>query len=116
LKKKEIDEFDYETIGEKSAKEITTSQIRKLLTGVIKIANKLRLFEGELTEEIKKDIEKLRIQFIYQAGRHEKVQEFDKTAKISKKLKEIQTKEEFEEFHRFIEGVVAYHRYYGGKD
>ena len=116
MEKKEFDEFDYESIGEQSAKKITTTQIRKLLTGVIKIANKLRLFEGELTEEIKKDIEKLRIQFIYQAGRHGEVKRFDDTAKISKKLKEIQTKEEFEEFHRFIEGVVAYHRYYGGKD
>ena len=101
---------------------ITTTQLRKLLSNTLVIANKIKMLEmegklidGKLSGTLKNDIKVLKVRHIYQCGRDEKVKLFDEVAKISKKIDDIADDvETFKEFHRYIEEIVAYVKYYKG--
>jgi len=98
---------------------LTTSQIRKFLSAVNSIHNKIQNIdnENELPEQIVKQIQYLRIKLAYQAGRSDEVKELRNKAKLDERIKEIaesKSKNEFQEFAHFIEAIVAYHKFYGG--
>jgi len=102
---------------------LTTNQIRKLLSGVISINNKVEVLNAEgkikdgiLPKDIINDIKYLKIRHLYQAGRHKDVKIFEEIAKVSNRLDEIGNSEKkFKDFSMFIEEIVAYHRFNGGK-
>ncbi len=94
---------------------ITTSQIRKFLSGVNLIQNKMNE-EGEiLSDETVNEIKYLKIKLAYQAGREKKIKvlydnlvpEIDNIGNSKKK---------FIDFSKYIEAIIAYHKFYGGKD
>lgn len=123
-------------IGEKIVKEvfganerqrpkISTSQIRKFLSAVNAIQNKVSVIEGDqIPEDLTNEIQYLRIKLAYQAGRdNTRVQRGEK--KPLELLKEVldtriknigNSKKEFNEFATLMESIVAYHKFYGGKD
>ena len=102
---------------------LTTSQIRKILSATNLITNKIKIYQVEsdfLTDKLPQDIideiNYLRIRILYQAGRERNVKEFVKIAELDKRLKELKGSiKNYLEFNRFIEGIVAYHKYNGGK-
>ena len=54
---------------------------------------------------------------MYECGREPKVKEFVKKAEIIDILKEINTsKKNYLLFSRYIEALIAFHKYYGGKE
>ena len=66
---------------------------------------------------IKERIAYLKVRFLYDAGRDPKVKSFVETAKLIDIVEEIDGKRSnFMLFSRYMEALVAYHRYYGGKD
>ena len=98
---------------------ITTSQIRKFLSGVNLIQNKMNE-EGEtLSDETVNEIKYLKIKLAYQAGR-EKTRENKIKVLYDNLVPEIDnignSKKKFLEFSKYIEAIVAYHKFYGGKD
>ena len=98
---------------------ITTSQIRKFLSGVNLIQNKMN-DEGEiLSDETVNEIKYLKIKLAYQAGR-EKSRENKIKVLYDNLVPEIDNignnKKRFLEFSKYIEAIVAYHKFYGGKD
>lgn len=97
---------------------ITTSQIRNLLSLTADIYNEaITLNENTLNERIRGRITYLKIRFIYEAGRDKKMGEFVKESKIIECLDEIgNSKENYILFSRYMEALVAYHRFYGGRD
>lgn len=99
---------------------VTTSKIRNLLAMTSDIYNEtLSVSEPKLPERLCSRIEYLRVRFIYEAGKDQdgKVKDFVETAKILDILKEIKgEKENFLLFAHYMEALVAFHKFYGGKD
>lgn len=96
---------------------LTTSQIRNLLAMTTDIYNDVQNIQGtKLDEKIVERINYLRVRFAYEAGRDPKVGEFVKEAHIIRYIKLIHDKNAYILFSRYMEALVAYHRYYGGKD
>lgn len=58
----------------------------------------------------------LRVQFVYQSGREFAVKDLVQQAQILEALKEVSNKETLQRFCRYMEALVAYFKFYGGKD
>ena len=70
-----------------------------------------------LSEELNGRVEYLRVRFMYECGREPKVREFVQKAEILEILKEIkQSKKNYLLFSKYMEALIAFHRYYGGED
>lgn len=103
--------------------DLTTSQLRKFLTTVNMINNKVSIYKAkhpgqkELSEELVGEIQYMRVKLVYQAGRERNVKEFMETSELDKYIQQIGGSiKQFEEFSRYVEALVAYHKFYGGKD
>lgn len=96
----------------------TTSQIRNLLTMTNEIYNEVRLLrDDKLSEDIRGRINYLKIRFVYEAGRDDKVKEFVNKAEILRCIDEIRdSRENYLLFSRYMEALVAYHKFNGGKE
>lgn len=97
---------------------VTTSKIRNLLAMNADIYNQVLTKSSEkLDDEICGRIEYLRVRFMYECGREPKVKEFVQQAEILEILKEIkQSKKNYPLFSRYMEALIAFHKYYGGKE
>lgn len=97
---------------------VTTSKIRNLLSMTNEIYNEVRTSrEEKLNEDIRGQINYLKIRFVYEAGRDQQVKDFVEIARILPCIDEIrESREQYLLFGRYMEALVAYHRYYGGKD
>ena len=97
---------------------VTTSKIRNLLAMNADIYNQVLTKPSEkLDDEICGRIEYLRVRFMYECGREPKVKEFVQQAEILEILKEIkQSKKNYLLFSRYMEALIAFHKYYGGKE
>lgn len=111
-------------VKDEKINDITTSQIRKFLAAVNKINNKVKYQNDSevLSNDIVDEIAYMRVQFAYIVGKNKTNK---KTSKIMEKLyskldpamAEIKTsKAAFINFARYIEAIVAYHKFYGGND
>ena len=92
---------------------LTTSKIRNLLnlTSTLFDESKVREYK-----DLADKIAYLRVQFVYQSGRETSVKDLVNKAEILDILKEINNKESLQRFFRYMEALVAYFRFYGGKD
>lgn len=98
---------------------ITTSKIRNLLSLVSDIYNveKLRTAEDELLPDSAAKLGMMRMRTAYEAGRDSAVKNFVEQAKLLQYIKGIGLdRYAFLDFAHYMEALVAYHRYYGGKD
>lgn len=107
--------------------ELKTNQIRKILTAVNILKNKVDIYKianpqaKKLDEELQMEIEFLRVNIAYQIGREkgkEKlVREFVEKADLLNMVKDINGDiKAFENFCRYIEALVAFHKFYGGQE
>lgn len=100
---------------------VTTSKIRNLLAMTADIYNQVLTWQSEtLSDELNGRIEYLRIRFIYECGcddNKRKVRNFVEKSEILEILKEIKkSKKNYLLFSRYMEALVAFHKYYGGKE
>ena len=96
---------------------ISTSQLRNILTMSADIYNQVVPLEKDLTDEINSRIEYLRVRCFYEAGRERLVKNFMEKSKIPEILREINgEKKNFILFNHYLEALVAFRKYYGGKD
>ena len=95
---------------------ITTSKIRNLLAMSADIYNEVLTSEEKLPDDIVSRIDYLRIRFVYECGRDRDVKNFVETADILQALKEINSRKTYITFSHYMEALVAYHKYYGGKE
>lgn len=107
--------------------ELKTNQIRKILTAVNILKNKVDIYKianpqaKKLDEELQMEIEFLRVNIAYQIGREKGkenlVREFIEKADLLNMVKDINGDiKAFENFCRYIEALVAFHKFYGGQD
>lgn len=102
---------------------LKTNQIRKILTAVNILKNKVDIYKisnpkvKKLDEELQMEIEFLRVSISYQAGREKLVREFVEKADLLNMVKDINGDiKAFENFCRYIEALVAFHKFYGGQE
>ena len=93
---------------------LTSTQIRNLA------ALTSNLFDESKTkndiEELREKISYLRIQFVYQSGREPAVEDFVKKAGLLEALKEIQDIPSLQRFCRYMEALIAYFKFNGGRE
>ncbi len=95
---------------------ITTSQLRKFLSAVNAISNKVQITtEEKLSQELINEIQYLRVKLAYQAGRYDEVRDLMIKANLDTEIKNIKTKQDFINFARFIEAIIAFHKYNKGE-
>lgn len=102
---------------------LKTSQIRKFLTAVNAITNKVNIYKAKhldmitLPDELAGEVQFLKVKAAYQAGRDRAVKDFMIKSQMKDEIQRIGTSiAKYEEFARYIEALVAYHKFYGGKD
>lgn len=103
---------------ERTSSIVTTSQLRNLLAMSADIYNEvITQTDDKLSDEIKGKIEYLKIRIVYDAGRDPKVKDLVKASEILECISEIQgSRKNFILFNRYLEAIVAYRKYLGGKD
>lgn len=97
---------------------VTTSKIRNLLAMTAAIYNEVQDNQGDkLSNDIISQINYLQIRCVYEAGRDGKVKDLVEKAELRQHIKEISgSKKQFLIFNRYMEALVAYRKFYGGKD
>lgn len=100
---------------------LKTNQIRKFLTAVNAITNKVNVYKAkhldatELPDELAGEIQFLKVKAAYQAGRERSVKDFMVQSKMKHRIEEIGTNiSKYEEFAHYVEALVAYHKFHGG--
>ena len=101
---------------------LTTSQIRNLLSLCSSLYDRIK---ERKFDELINDVSYLRVQFVYQSGRNSvrvnrqtffPVKDLVEKGQILEALKEIKDRETLQRFCRYMEALVAYFKFYGGKD
>ena len=138
-----ITEDNYLDHAEKVIKElqaenamITTSQIRNILANISDIYNVVQRakYSGDLPSEVRSKIREITMHCYYAAGREEKVKKFflrsslfmnlkgileassETNKEMPETLRKVGEKERFLLLHKYMESLVAFQRFYGGKD
>ncbi|MDR1834743.1 MAG: type III-A CRISPR-associated protein Csm2 [Fusobacteriaceae bacterium] len=100
---------------------LTTSKIRNLLSNLSEIYN-YAVYETSPTE-LNSKLQYLKVQFVYEYGRERSVEDFIKKAGILDHLDRVNKENDLEKkktsfilFEKYMEALVAYHKFYGGKD
>lgn len=107
---------------------VSTNQIRNILSLINNITLKINLSENKITPEIKNDIRYLIVKIYYACGKDEneskkskpqnsKVKEFVDKSKIIDLILYIDDNvQKWTIFSKYVEALIAYHKYFGGKD
>lgn len=97
---------------------LTTSKIRGLLSMTASIYTDVQRDRSKtLSEELQSRVQYLRMRVAYEAGRDPVVKKFVIKAELLEQLSNIRAdKERLLLFCRYMEALVAYHRYHGGND
>lgn len=102
---------------------LTTSQVRKFLTAINVVRNKVDLYIAqnketkELSSELVAEVKFLKVNLLYQAGRINTVKQFMNTANLGNIIDNIgKDTKKFQKLCKYVEALVAYHKFYGGKD
>lgn len=100
---------------------LKTNQIRKFLTAVNAITNKVNVYKAkhldatELPDELAGEIQFLKVKAAYQAGRERSVKDFMVQSKMKHRIEEIGISiSKYEEFAHYVGALVAYHKFHGG--
>jgi CRISPR-associated protein Csm2 len=102
----------------RGSKLVTTSKIRNLLAMTAEIQTEVRNSQEEkLDNQIMERINYLKVRFVYEAGRDQGVRKLVETARILEHLSEIRnSKQQYIIFSTYMEALVAFRKYYGGRD
>ena len=115
----DVAEGNMRTLRDKNTPYITTSKIRNLfslITDCYHLEN-LKKTEENLSPESSAALMNLRVRLVYEYARDNATKEFVKQTKLLEYLAGIQgNREMFLRFFHYIEALIAYHRYLGGKE
>lgn len=104
--------------------QVTTSQIRKILSAANSINNKLlalvangKIQNDKLPEEITNDLLSFKVLIIYQSAREKIVKDFVEKTKLIDELENVgESVTKLKNYFKYIEALVAYHKFEGGRD
>ena len=97
---------------------ITTTKIRRLFSLLTEIYNTETLrTDAQLTPESVGQLRLARVRMLYEAGRDKGVKAFLESAKLIEYLKDIGgSREKLLNYFHYMEALVAYHKFYGGRE
>lgn len=98
---------------------LTTTKIRNLLSILNVIYQMVQKETGKeiSNKETLGKIQYFKVRCAYEAGRDDEVKDFVEKSNIMNYVDKIGTsKQNFVTFFHYVESLVAYHRYYGGKN
>ena len=110
---------------EKRVPKLTNSQIRKFLTAVNVVKNKVDMFWAKnndavsLPDELVTEIKFLKVNIVYQAAKDNTgaVKSFTMVTNLDKIINDIgNDANKFNKFCKYVEALVAFHKFYGGRD
>lgn len=107
--------------------DLTTGQIRKVLTAINALTNKITVYKSQneamtdLPEDLAAEVKFLKVKIAYQVGRDKTygkpVKTFVDKAELFKRIDAVgKSIAAWENFSRYVEALVAYHKFYGGRD
>lgn len=110
-----------ERVMERLAKrnvKLTTSKIRNILSRISDIYNvELERTQETLLPESESSLQMTRVRIAYECGREKTVKEFVDESRLLRYIKAVgNSRSKFIHFARYMEALVAYHRFFGGKD
>ena len=71
----------------------------------------------KMITDLAAEVKYLKVKLAYQCGRHKEVANFEREAGLLKEISGIgKDFNKYMSFARYVEALVAYHKYYGGKD
>ncbi|GFH41497.1 hypothetical protein Hs30E_00480 [Lactococcus hodotermopsidis] len=101
-------------------KELTTSQIRGILDLVNKVYNRVATdSEEKLSSDVLSDLAYIKVKIAYSSGRSSVVKNFITHTNFTENLSDVlksESKTNFLLFARYVESLVAYFKFYGGKN
>lgn len=107
---------DIDAIGEDKGKQfansIKTNQVRNIYSSVIALRVKAKL--NREFNELKRDLILLKPKMAYAAGRQQVVRPFYDF--VSSAIAATNDEKDLNNFIKVMEAIVAYHKFYGGKD
>ena len=108
-------------VVDKNGKEkinLTTSKIRNILSLVSDLYNDAQRHRSEeLSDDLYNRVQYLKMRMAYEAGREKTVKNFLDTANLLQEINRIgKSKKALLEFCNYMEALVAYHKFYGGKE
>ena len=97
---------------------LTTSKIRKLLAMISEMYTKAkRLKSNTLNSDLLTKLQYFKMHTVYEAGRESSVKKFVEEAQITNQIDKIKTdKEKLILFCHYMEALVAYRKFLGGRD
>ena len=103
---------------------LTTAQIRKFLSAVNALTNKISMYRtrcGEtniLSPELAAEVKFLKVKLAYQVARNrETVGDLEKKANLMARIDQIGTDmKKYDAFIHFVEALVAYHKFHDRRD
>lgn len=120
---KAIEGLKYKDKNNRDRIDVATSQIRKFLTAVNVVRNKVDLYKAKnkgaeaLSKELTAEIKFLKVNLLYQAGRTAAVKQFMTVSKLDIIIDGIgDSLARFVKFTKYVEALVAYHKFLGGRD
>ena len=107
-----------ETLMSANSKSITTSKLRNWFSIANDIYNvESRSSEIGLKPESCTKLLNLRVRIVYDAGKDSKIKDFVSNANLLSYIKGIgSSREQMIRFAHYMEALVAYHKYFGGRE
>ena len=103
--------------------DLKTNQIRKFLAAVTSVTNQIEVWHMQhidtdvLPDNLAAAVKYLKVKLAYQAGRVKSVKEFAEKAELARRIDAIgRDRRKYQEFAHFVEALVAYHRFHGGRE
>lgn len=93
---------------------LTTSKLRGIYAMVMNVYTKVN--SPEEYQAHKSDIQYLKVRMAYEAGRESAVKSFLDKTRLMAVLSKVETYEQFMLYCRYAESLVAYFKFFGGKD
>jgi CRISPR-associated protein Csm2 len=93
---------------------VTTSKLRKMYAQITNVYT--RVTTPDRFEEAKGEIQYLKVKMAYESGRDKDVADFLNATLLLRLLDFVNSFEKFQLYCRYAESVVAYFKYYGGRD
>lgn len=120
-----LDETNYANYAEsivKKAKDdrgrlfggLTTTKLRSIYGLIMNVYTKIN--DPSDFERHRSDIQYLRVKMAYEAGREFAVKQFIEGTYLMEAVKRIETYKQFQLYCRYAESLVAYFKFYGGRD
>lgn len=107
-----------ETLMSANSRSITTSKLRNWFSIANDIYNvESRSSEIGLKPESCTKLLNLRVRIVYDAGKDSKIKDFVTSANLLSYIKGIgESREQMIRFTHYMEALVAYHKYFGGRE